>query len=91
MALLHVAGAILPHVQDQRIFAFADQFSWDKVLKIMREIDPSRNLPEDFSGGDDPNVIVPRPKAEKLLQELGRPGWTSLKESVAANVQHSRV
>ncbi|KAM5347407.1 hypothetical protein ACJ41O_010412 [Fusarium nematophilum] len=86
-ALLHVAAGLLPNIQDQRIFAFAGRFSWDAVIDIMRELDPQRKLPEHFSGGEDPNEIEPRDKAEKLLQELGRPGWTSLADSIAANVK----
>ncbi|KAJ5216968.1 hypothetical protein N7468_009976 [Penicillium chermesinum] len=87
-ALLHVAAAVLPHVQGQRIFAFADEFSWDRTLSVMRKIDPTRNLPEEFSDGQGQwNVIVASSKAEKLLQELGRPGWTRFEDSVAANVR----
>lgn len=86
MARLHLAAAVLSHVQSQRIFAFAGRFSWDKILAIMRELDPERKLPNDFSGGDDPTEIGPRGKAEALLKSLGRTGWTSLADSVAANV-----
>lgn len=69
------------------MFAFAERFSWDAILEIMRKHDPSRKLPDNFAGGEDPNVIVPRAAAEKLLQELGFPGWTSLEESIADNVE----
>lgn len=86
-AALHVAGALLPHVQDQRIFAYGGRFSWDAILEIMRKLDTKRKIPENFSSGHDPNEIEPRPKAEKLLWELGRPGWTSLANSIAANVK----
>ncbi|KAK5057464.1 hypothetical protein LTR84_011464 [Exophiala bonariae] len=85
-ALLHVAAGLLPSVKDQRIFAFADRFNWDAVLDVMRTLEPGRNLPDNFSGGRDPNEIEPRAKAENLLKVLGRPGWTSLRDSVAANV-----
>jgi len=80
---------MLTRVQDQRVFAFGGRFSWDAILDIMRELDPKRILPDNFSGGRDPNEIVPRPRAEKLLQELSRSGWTSLKDSIAANVKDS--
>ncbi|KEF62907.1 uncharacterized protein A1O9_00881 [Exophiala aquamarina CBS 119918] len=86
-AVLHVAAALLTRIQDQRIFAFGGRFSWDAILDAMRRLDPERNLPDNFSGGEDPNEIEPRQKAEELLQELGRPGWTSLKNSIAANIK----
>ncbi|KAF7556593.1 hypothetical protein G7Z17_g1294 [Cylindrodendrum hubeiense] len=84
---LHVAGAILPHVENQRIFGFAGRFSWDEVLDILRKSEPSKTFPDNFSGGEDPHEIEPRAKAEQLLRDLGRPGWTSLEASVLANVK----
>lgn len=86
-ARLHVAAALLPHIENQRIFAFAQRFSWDSILDIMRKRDPSRKLPADFSGGEDPNEILPREAAERLLQELGFPGWTSLEDSIHKNLE----
>lgn len=88
---MHIAAGLLTHVHDQRIFAFADRFNWDAVLDVMRALEPERNIPDNFRAGRDPNEIEPRPKAEKLLQELGRPGWTSLADSVAANVANASV
>jgi len=85
-ALLHVAAAVLPNVQDQRIFGFAVRFNWDDVLAILRSLDPKRKIPENFSGGLDPNEIEPRDKAEGLLKEMGRPGWKSLQDSIKENV-----
>jgi hypothetical protein len=84
---LHVAATILSHVQSQRVFAFGGRFNWDAILEIMRKRDPSRKLPDNFSGGEDPNEIEPRPAAERLLQELGFPGWTSLEDCIAHNVE----
>ena len=86
-AMLHVAAGLLSNVRDQRIFAFGGRFSWDTILDIMRTLEPGRKLPDNFSGGEDPNEIEPRPKAEKLLLELRSLGWTSLADSVMANVR----
>lgn len=87
VALLHVAAGLFPHVQDQRIFGFAGPWSWDRCLEIMRKLNPERELRENFSGGTNTCTIVPAAKAKKLLQELGRPGWKSLRESIAENVK----
>ncbi|KAJ9415435.1 hypothetical protein QL093DRAFT_2046758 [Fusarium oxysporum] len=84
---LHVAAAIFDHVKEQRIFGFAGRFSWDAILDILRKNFPNRTFPENFSGGEDPNEIEPRDKAEQLLKDLGRPGWTSLEESILSNVE----
>ncbi|WAO95668.1 Epimerase domain-containing protein [Fusarium falciforme] len=87
-ARLHVAAAILSTVKDERIFAFAGRFSWDRVLSLLREAQPTKTFPDDFSGGDDPHEVQDRDKAEDLLRVLGRPGWTSLEESVTDNIRH---
>lgn len=57
------------------------------MLEILRSLDPKRKIPENFSGGSDPNEIKPREKAEKLLKELGRPGWKSLVDTIAENIK----
>ncbi|KAF5640148.1 aldehyde reductase II [Fusarium sp. NRRL 25303] len=84
---LHVAAAVFDHVKEQRIFGFAGRFSWDAILDILRKNFPNRTFPENFSGGEDPNEIEPRDKAEQLLKDLGRPGWTTLEESILSNVE----
>ncbi|KPM35110.1 hypothetical protein AK830_g11462 [Neonectria ditissima] len=88
---LHVAGAILPEVTDERIFGFAGRFSWDAILDVFRKLEPEKKFAENFSGGEDPNEIEPAPRAEQLLRDLGRPGWASLEEVVNDNVRDLRT
>ncbi|KAM0244213.1 hypothetical protein ACHAP5_006425 [Fusarium lateritium] len=83
---LHVATALFDHLKDQRIFGFAGRFNWDEILGIMRKHYPDREFPDNFSGGRDANEIKPAEKAEQLLKDMGRPGWTSLEDSIVANV-----
>lgn len=85
-ALLHVAAAIMPDVQNQRIFGSAERSNWDTVLDVMRLIDPDRTLPENFNGGRLEREIEPRGKAEQLLKALGRQGFKSLEQSVKENL-----
>lgn len=82
-----MAAAALPHVKDQRIFGFAGRFNWDQILDIFRKNEPEKKFVDNFSGGEDPHKIVPAAKAEQLLRDLGRPGWTSLEKSVLANIK----
>ncbi|KAI8716744.1 Epimerase domain-containing protein [Fusarium sp. LHS14.1] len=82
VARLHVAGATLPEVGDRRIFAFAEHFSWDSILEIMRRHSPERKFIENFSGGQDTAEVTPRAYAEELLRDLGEPGWTSLQDTI---------
>ncbi|KAM0414701.1 hypothetical protein ACHAPT_013440 [Fusarium lateritium] len=82
VARLHVAGATLSEVRDKRIFAFAEQFSWNAILDVMRRHSPEREFIADFSGGQDTAEITPRAYAEQLLRDLGEPGWTSLQDTI---------
>ncbi|KAH8679194.1 hypothetical protein BGZ61DRAFT_425844 [Ilyonectria robusta] len=88
---LHVAGAILPDVKDERIFGFAGRFNWDDVLAIFRKHEPEKTFPDNFSDGRDPNEIEPASRAEQLLQELGRPGWVGLEQVIVQITEDLRT
>ncbi|CAH0048067.1 unnamed protein product [Clonostachys solani] len=88
---LHVIGALFEKVKDQRLFGYADRFSWDKILDILRKQEPNRKFPDNFLGGEDPHEFPPRHKAEQLLKELGLPGWTSLEDCVSYNLEALRA
>lgn len=85
--LLHVAAVIHPGVQSERIFAFAEPVNGDRVLAILRKLYPSRSFPANFQAEEDVSDIVPRKRAEALLREMGRHGWTSLEESIKRNTE----
>ena len=84
---MHVAAGVHPDVQGQRIFGFAHPYTWDQALDIMRKVDPQRKLRENFDSAVGNVTVEPRAKAEKLLRDLGRPGWMSFEETVLANIK----
>ncbi|KZL85222.1 nad dependent epimerase dehydratase [Colletotrichum incanum] len=88
--ILHVAATLLPDVQDERIFAFAEPYNWNKVLAILRKQNPDHPFPDDFEGSVYPHTIKPRDRAEQLLKNMGLPGWTSLENSLLKNTEHLR-
>ena len=69
---------------------FADRWCHDQVLHILRKLEPDRKFPENFSGGRNPNNIEGRDEAEEWLRQLGRPGWTTLEESIGGLVEDLR-
>ncbi|OLN96042.1 Aldehyde reductase 2-like protein 1 [Colletotrichum chlorophyti] len=89
-AALHIAATLLPDVQDERIFAFAEPFNWDRVLAILRQQNPGHKFSDDFAGIEYPHDIKPRGRAEELLKRVGRPGWTPLEESLLRNTEQLR-
>ncbi|KAI1331075.1 aldehyde reductase [Xylariaceae sp. FL0255] len=85
VGLLHVAAATLPHVISERIFAFAEPQNGNDILAALRRLYPDRSFPADFQAGKDLSDIVPRQRAEALLREMGKDGWTKLEESIKRN------
>jgi hypothetical protein len=90
VALLHVAAAISPGVQNERIFAFAGAFNCDDILAILRRQNPDRVFVDDFQSQRDYTEVVPRARAEEILQDMGQKGWTSLEESILMNTEEFR-
>ena len=86
-ALLHVAAVVHPGVKSERIFAFAEPINANSVLAVLRKLYPTKDFPADYQSERDLSEIVPRQRAEDLLKELGRNGWTSLEESVKKNTE----
>ncbi|KAI0911776.1 aldehyde reductase [Ustulina deusta] len=84
-ALLHVAAAIHPGVESERIFAFAEPVNGDSILATLRRLYPGRTFLPDFQAEQDLSDIVPRKRAETLLNDMGKTGWTSLEESIRRN------
>lgn len=59
-------------------------------MEVLRKAEPSKTFPENFAGGRDANEYEGRAKAEQLLKDLGRPGWTTLEETIVATVEGLR-
>ena len=86
-ARLHIAALIHPKVQNERIFAFAERYNWNDILAILRELYPEKDFGEYIKDcGRDLTEVPEREKAEELLKEMGRRGWTGLEESVRDNL-----
>lgn len=77
-----MAAAILPEVQSERIFAFAEPINGDQILDVFRRLYPTRSFAEPFQAGEDLSEIVPRQRAEDLLRKTGKDGWTGLEQSI---------
>ncbi|KDN63367.1 putative NAD dependent epimerase/dehydratase [Colletotrichum sublineola] len=85
---LHVAGAVLPNVRNERIFALAETFNFDTVLEILRKQFPGKDFVDDFHHYQETSTASElRSRASDLLRQLGRDGFVSLEQSVLLNIE----
>ncbi|GKZ36198.1 hypothetical protein AbraIFM66950_007194 [Aspergillus brasiliensis] len=88
VALLHVAGLTHPEVKNERLFAFGHPFTWNEVVSIFRKAFPDRELPRELLGTGETfrYEIGPDAHAQEILRAMGKPGWSSLEDTLMANV-----
>ncbi|KAF5583191.1 NADPH-dependent aldehyde reductase [Fusarium pseudoanthophilum] len=89
VAIVHVAAAIDPGVQGQRIQVLASSFTWNDCLDILRNAYPNRTFVDNFITGD-PKLIynIENDIALDLLQKWAGRGWISLEASVTEVVDY---
>ncbi|KAF1955013.1 NAD dependent epimerase/dehydratase [Byssothecium circinans] len=87
-ARLHVAGAILNGVEGERIFGYAETFTWPGVAKVVEQ-EMGQKVPIQLKdkGEDLTTAPAQREKSVQLLNRLGRNGWVPFEESVRANIR----
>ena len=89
-ALIHVAALLDPEVRNERILAYAAPFTWNEILAIMRRARPDQSaIPEDIPNEGKDLSKVANARGEELLRAFGRPGWTSLEDTIKENVRHA--
>jgi nucleoside-diphosphate-sugar epimerase len=82
-ARLHVAALLEEDVKNERLFAWAEPFNYSKIVKLLKEIDPSKTdypPPSEAEGVDMFDVATAR--AEELLRRSGQPGFIGMKDSM---------
>ncbi len=58
------------------------------LLRALKKVRPDHKFIDEFSDENVRDVSkVANERAEELLKALGRPGWTSLEDSVKSNVE----
>ncbi|OCL12913.1 flavonol reductase [Glonium stellatum] len=88
-ARLHVAALIDPDVKNERIFAYGYPYNWNLVLSILRKLSPNHQFPEDMKDDSkDVSRILRRGRAEEILRKNFGCGFTTVEETVKANVAH---
>ncbi|KAK0653700.1 Aldehyde reductase 2 [Lasiodiplodia hormozganensis] len=89
-ARLHVAALTHSDVSGERLFAYASPYNWNDVLAAFRMAFPEKKFRDDIPGlWDDSTICEPAKRAEFLLTEMGRPGFTPLTQSLKETFEGS--
>jgi len=87
-AKLHLGALILPGIDRERIFGFAGKYNWNTIMDIMRKLHPEKaDFVEVGELGWDHSEVENVQRGEEILKLLGHKGWTTLEETVQANVR----
>jgi hypothetical protein len=82
-----VFGAILePRVKNERLFAYAEPWNWNDLLVMFRTWYPDRQFVDDMELGRDIAKVANGRALELLRLVYNQEKWTSLEDSVKANV-----
>ena len=74
---------INPDVQNERVFAFAEQYNRHDFFSIIKEARPHAQLIAEPANDDrDLSEIAEWPRSVALLKWYGKDGFTTLKDSV---------
>jgi hypothetical protein len=87
-ARIHIAALVSKSVNNERIFAFAEPFTWNDVLTTLRRLYPTRRFADDIPNAERSNMRVPNDRGLTLLRDMfKRQGWTGLEETIEENVK----
>jgi nucleoside-diphosphate-sugar epimerase len=81
-AKLHVAALLKGDLKESRLFACAAPYSWNRILRILRQVHPDRAIMDDLEDSGEDQTCWPSEDAERLLFERYNHGWTSLEATV---------
>jgi nucleoside-diphosphate-sugar epimerase len=83
---LHVAALVEPDVQNERLLGFSQPYNYNEVMSVLRKLGPGRNIPKNIDDESRDLSIIDTKRSIELLQRMGRPGFTSMEESIKENV-----
>jgi nucleoside-diphosphate-sugar epimerase len=86
-ARLHIAALLSKEIANERLFAYAEPWNWNDILRILRARFPEKHFAADMDLGRDLCKVANKRAEDLLRSEFGQSGWVSLEESVGRNVQ----
>jgi hypothetical protein len=78
-----------PQVANERIFGYAEKYSYNDIIGILRRLSPQHEFPEDRPDlKPDQSRILHKVRAEELLRKHYGYGFIGLEETIKDTVAH---
>ena len=81
-ALVHVSALVYSDVDSERLFAFAEPWSYNQMMDIWRKLYPERKFLENIEGLGVDKMKVPNKRAEEVLMWVKGAGWDSMEKGM---------
>ena len=85
-----MAGLVNTEVEGERLFAFGRPFTWKEITQILQANFPSHKFSDEPMKHEDRTgnlEIEPAGRSEQLLKSMGKPGWSTLEDTLKANIE----
>ncbi|KNG49440.1 aldehyde reductase ii [Stemphylium lycopersici] len=81
-ALVHVSALVHSEVDSERLFAFAEPWSYNQMMDTWRKLYPERKFVENIEGLGVDKMRVPNKRAEEVLMWVKGAGWDSMEKGM---------
>jgi hypothetical protein len=89
VALLHLAAALDPGVDGQRIQAWGRHCTWNETLAILRKLFPNHKFVDDFAESASYSITADLTLPRALLKKWGnQDDWRPLEQTFLDNMDH---
>ena len=87
IARIHVAALIYDDVKGERLYAFAEKYSYNGLVDAIAKADPTRaDLPPKMADPGPDLSSVESARSLELLRRMGQHGWTGWEETMRASL-----
>lgn len=78
-------------MESQRLFGYAEPYTWNELLAIFRTMYPDRKFCDDIADQGKDLSTVSSEGAEEVLRRMGGKGFTTLEDSIKSAVEQILV
>jgi hypothetical protein len=88
VALLHVAAVLDPEVKNTRLQAWADPFTWNDILAMLRRLYTDHKYVDNLPESPQLSITTDLTQSLGLLKKwAGQNGWRNLEQTVVDNME----